>query len=448
MPALTRRHLLQGLTALSAGAYSLPGLSNTWRNWSGNQHATPQRIIYAQDEAQISDALRQAKNLRVVGGSHSFSALVPSSDTLLSLEPMNGLVAHDAAQHQATFWAGSRLAQVSSESAKLGQSLINEPDINVQSLGGTISTATHGTGGQLKCLSANVEKIRLFTAEGLPLECSTSAHPEIFRAAQVGLGCLGVMTQITLQNEPLYKLKETVQVCSLEEAVSTVEAERLQHRHVEFWGFVDGGKAIIKRQMLTDEPDTPPLTSSIDENELLEFVADTAQKLPWLNSTLQRLVGVFVEESTRVGPSWQIFPSPRTVAFNEMEYQIPLEHGFACFNELTEAMRNSDIQVFFPLEFRFVQADELWLSPFSGQDCVSISIHQYAQQDYQALFALAEPILRKYGGRPHWGKWHSLTSKELTPLYPHWQDFLTVREALDPQGKFLTPYLRNLLGVA
>ncbi|MCJ8169050.1 hypothetical protein MKI83_07160 [Pseudomonas sp. A3.4] len=236
-------------------------------------------------------------------------------------------------------------------------------------------------------------------------------------------------------------------MATLEEALSLVAAERLQHRHVEFWGFIDGDKAIIKRQMLTDEPDTPPISSSIDENEILEFAADTAKQLPWLNSTLQKLVGVFVEESTRVGPAWKIFPSPRTAAFNEMEYQLPLDQGFACFKALTEAMRKSAIQVFFPLEFRFVKADDIWLSPFYGQDCVSISIHQYAQQDYRELFALAEPIFRQYGGRPHWGKWHSLSAKELAPLYPRWNEFLRVRQALDPQGKFLTPYMRSLLGV-
>ncbi|MCJ8169051.1 FAD-binding protein [Atopomonas sediminilitoris] len=204
MPALTRRHLLQHLSTLAAGsAVGLPAYcayAAEWGNWSGNQSASPAQFIYASDEAHISEVVRAAKQLRVVGGSHSFSALVPSDDTLLSLEALNGAVSHDTARHQGTYWAGSRLAQVSALAAAAGQSLINEPDINVQSLGGAISTATHGTGGNLTCLSANVTNIRLITADGIALDCSAQQHSEIFNAARVGLGCLGVMSQITLQN--------------------------------------------------------------------------------------------------------------------------------------------------------------------------------------------------------------------------------------------------------
>jgi len=419
----------------------------SWRNWSGSQQASPGHLLYASNEQQIIDAIRQARQVRAVGGSHSFSGLVPTEGTMISLEALNGLISHDADTLQATFRAGSRLAQVSSELARIGQALYNEPDVNVQSLGGAISTATHGTGLGLPCLSAYVSAITLINGRGERVECSAARHPELFQAARVGVGSLGVMTQISLQNLPAYKLRETLRVTSIEEALLELEEQGQAYRHLEFLGFIEGDRALLKYHQFSDAGDTPVPTRQFDENQLLEFAADTARRMPWLNSWLQQLVGLFIDEGSRVGPSWKIFPSPRSVQFNEMEYQLPLERGFACFRELVQAQRASGLQVFFPLEVRLVKADDLWLSPFQGRDSLSISVHQYAKQAHQPLFQLAEPILRKHGGRPHWGKLHSLTATELAPLYPNWQDFLAVRREQDPEGKFLNPYMQKLLGV-
>lgn len=444
---LSRRHFLMGTGAL-AGSSLLPlAHANEWKNWSGAQTATPDQFLFATSEDEIASAVRAARQVRAVGGSHSFSPVVPTPGTLISLERLNGLVRHDAATHQATLRAGTRLAQASAELAAVGQSMLNEPDINMQSLGGAISTATHGTGTTLNCMSACVQALRLVTATGDILDCSASQNSELFRAAQVAVGSLGIITEVTLQNAPAYKLRETVKTMNMHDALEWVHANRDQHRHIEFWGFVAGNEAIVKLHDISTDPDTPPVEASIDENDLLEFAANTARRLPWLNRWIQELVGAFVDEGTRVGPSGRIFPSPRAVPFNEMEYQIPLETGVQCFHELTEAIQKSGIQVFFPLEYRYVKADDLWLSPFQGRDAISISVHQYARQDYRPLFAVAEPVFRKYGGRPHWGKLHTQNAASLAALYPHWKEFQRVREAFDPTGKFLNAHLRELFGV-
>ena len=87
---------------------------------------------------------------------------------------------------------------------------------------------------------------------------------------------------------------------------------------------------------------------------------------------------------------------------------------------------------------------DIWLSPFYQQDSVSISVHQFYKQDYQVIFDLVEPIFRKYGGRPHWGKLHSLEARQLCELYPKWDEFMQLRKSLDPQDKWLNPYLERL----
>jgi len=446
---ITRRNVLKTLAGTSALVIPASSLHAAhWSNWSGGQQTNAANIVYARSEDDIVAAVRSAREVRAFGGSHSFSAVVPTNGTLISIDAMNGVIEHDAAANTATMWAGTRLGQASYELAQRGQSMMNEPDINLQSIGGSISTAVHGTGSQLQCVSAYTTAMRLVLASGDIVNCSATENSELYQATRVAIGSMGIITQATLQNAPQYKLKETVAVMSLDDAVTMLQRDRDKYRHIEFWGFVDGNEAIVKyHDIATEQADTPPQTSLFDENRTLELAVKTAQRFPWLNRPIQEIVSLFVSEQTRVGPAWQIFPSARTVPFNEMEYQIPVETGFACFEEVRAAMRKSGIQVFFPLEFRFVKADDVWLSPFYQRDSISISVHQYYQQDYRPLFEIVEPIFRKYDGRPHWGKLHTCKAQDFAAMYPRWQDFLKLRAQFDPTGKFLNAHMRAAFAI-
>lgn len=445
-----RRAFLFGLPlsawlAACASHSELPAApaGSKWRNWSGNLHADPRQILSPQDETELAAMLRRAQQPRLFGGSHSFAPLVPSDDTLISLEAFNGLLSHDTRQQTARLRAGTRIAACGPLLQEIGQGLINEADINLQSLAGAISTATHGTGLGLQCYSGYVRALRLMLADGSALECSPQQHAELFHAARAGIGSIGVVTEVELQNRSAYRLRENVTVMDLRQALDTAEREKAQHRHLEFFAFPFGNKAILKRTNEAGaEPDGP---EPEDDNELLELAADTTRRFPWLNGTVQRLLGAFVADSQRSGLSYRLLASPRSVGFNEMEYAVPLADGPACLMEVVETIRRSDIQVFFPIEYRYVAADDVWLSPYYQRDCAVISVHQYAKQDYRPLFAQIEPILRKYRGRPHWGKLHTLQYRDLRQLYPRFDDFCRVRQQADPQGKWLNAHLRQLL---
>jgi FAD-linked oxidoreductase len=444
---VTRRQMLKAIAASSAAATSAAKAAH-WSNWSNGQQANAANIVYARSEDDIVDTVKSAREVRAFGGSHSFSAVVPTNGTLISIDAMNGVISHDDATKTATMWAGTRLGQASYELAQRGQSMMNEPDINLQSIGGSISTAVHGTGRQLQCVSAYTTGLRLVLASGDIVNCSAVENSELFEAARVAVGTMGIITQATLQNTAFYKLKETVAVMSLDDAVAMLQQDKDKYRHIEFWGFIDGNEAIVKyHDIANDLPDTAAQTPLFDENRTLEFAVRTARRFPWLNRPIQEIVSLFVSDETRVGAAWQIFPSARTVPFNEMEYQVPVETGFACFEEIRTAMRKSGVQVFFPLEFRFVKADDVWLSPFYQRDSISISVHQFYEQDYRPLFEIVEPIFRKYDGRPHWGKLHTCKAQDLAAMYPRWQDFQRVRTQFDPTGKFLNAHMRDVFGI-
>ncbi|MCC2637179.1 MAG: FAD-linked oxidoreductase subfamily [Moraxellaceae bacterium] len=441
--------LAGSLGVAAGGSLLLPGQARAdsppleWQNWSGGQKARPANMAYPDSEEALATAIRSATApIRAVGGSHSFSPVVSTPGTIISLEALNGMVAHDPKAQTATFRAGTRVAATGPALKAVGQGLLNEADINLQSLGGAISTSTHGTGRLLKSYSGNVTHLRLFTADGSAIDCSADTNRDIFDAARVAVGSLGILSQVTLQNRTAYRLRETVRVSDVQAAMAAMEAERDRHRHIEIFVFPFGGKAIVKRMNITTDAPTPVVPA--DDNELLDFAADTARKYPWTNAWVQRLVGMFISDSERVGDSFDVLASPRTVAFNEMEYTVPAERGLECLEEVNSTIRRAGINVFFPLEFRYTAADDCWLSPFSERPGASISVHQYHKQDYRPLFRLVEPIFWKYQGRPHWGKLHTLTAKNLRAVYPRFDDFLRVRRELDPQGRFLNPHARQL----
>jgi FAD/FMN-containing dehydrogenase len=125
---------------------------------------------------------------------------------------------------------------------------------------------------------------------------------------------------------------------------------------------------------------------------------------------------------------------------------VPAAAGPACLREILDTIRSRRIPVVFPIEYRYVRADDAWLSMFGARDGCSISIHQFHDLDYAPYFDAIEPIFWKYEGRPHWGKLHTLGSERLARLYPRWSDFQAVRRELDPRGRMLNDHLRYVLG--
>ena len=426
-----------------------PSVEGEWRNWSGGQVSKPKQWLRPKDEAELVAQIRSASgSVRVTGASHSFSALCATDDTLVSLDRLAGIVAHDAERAQATIWAGTRIRDAGKPLWDLGQSFVNQGDVDPQSLGGACGTSTHGTGVKLGSFSSAVRGVRLVAADGEIIEANAERDADVLHAAATSLGALGIVTQITLQNRKAYKLREHETVESLRAVLDRLDDEIAKNRHFEFWAWFGAEDTIVKRLNETDEETTPPSEFELPTNAVIELAARVAHGAPALDNTMQRMLLALHMDTNRVGPAYAIFPSPRDVRFNEMEYEIPLAKGPECLLEILETVRKADLNVFFPVEYRPVAADDAWLSPFYERPAVAISIHQFHEVDYRPLFAVVEPIFWKYEGRPHWGKLHTLTAKELRELYPRWDDWQRVRLRIDPKGRFLNEHLRTVLGEA
>lgn len=429
----------------------------SWSNWSGHVRGEPQAIARPQTKAELAAVLRDgAGPLRVVGSGHSFTPLGETNGTVISLDAIAGVVSVDAASQTATVKAGSKIHALGRPLFDLGVGLKNQGDIDRQSIGGAVGTGTHGTGPTLGSLSAEVKGFRLVTASGEVLDCSPSSNADVFEAGRVSFGSLGVMSEITIGVRKAYKLREKNWVMPATDCWRDIAKLKEQHRHFEFFWFPHASAVVAKTLDEVDDEVAPPITSEqmfergervSSDQRAFKIGCELARMVPSLSARVQRFfTNASMGASSRTRWAHEIFPSARNVRFNEMEYAVPAANGVDCVREVAEAFVAKRIPGVFPIEFRYVKADDIWLSPFYKRDAVTISVHQYNRQPFEPLFNVAEAIFRRYGGRPHWGKLHSLKFAELERLYPRWGEFQAVRRKLDPQGKLLNSYLRQVFG--
>ena len=426
-----------------------------WRNWSGSVTAHPAELHRPASLEALQEGVRRAAerglHVRGVGSGHSFSAVAATDEVMVSLERLSGLVHVDAEAREATVWAGTKLHVLGRLLAAEGLAMENLGDIDRQSLGGALSTGTHGTGLGFGCLSTQAVGLTLVTAAGEVVECSETQRPELFRAAQVSLGALGVLARVRLRLVPAFRLACTRTAQPLEACLERLLEQARAHRHFELFWFPHTAWVSVKTLDCTRAPARGHglghrVKDLLLENAAFGLLSELVRLRPALAAGASRLCARLAAEDSSVGASHRVFPTPRHVRFQELEYALPLEAGAAALRALSALVLRERLPVHFPVELRFVQGDDAWLSPMYGRDSAVLSVHQYRDMPRERYFREAEALLRAHGGRPHWGKLHSLEAGSLAPLYPRWEDFGRVRRALDPQGTFLSPYLRRLFG--
>ncbi len=450
---VTRRGWMQGTLLAGFFGAAAPAMARAdtlpWRNWSGGLSCQPrQRLVPTSEQALVDFFASTTGTVRPVGSGHSFSPLVPTDGHLLVLDAFNGILTHDASALHATIGAGTRLGDLGPALARIGQEFFNLPDIDRQTLAGATATGTHGTGIDFPALSGYVTALRLVTPQGEVIDASATSRREVFDAARVSLGALGVVTQMTLQNRTPYRLKQQSWTAKVEDLLRDFDTLAAKHRHFELFPYVHSDYAIaLATDETTDAVDNPPPDPAEDAGfiQLIRELSQVppAERLPIINAVAEQS-----PPSVRVDAAHRILANVRNVRFNEMEYSVPVEAGADCLREILATIRNKELDVVFPLEYRYVRRDDTWLGMSSGEhDHAAISVHRAAWEDYRPYFDVIEPIFWKYGGRPHWGKIHSLGAAELSRLYPHFADFQALRAQLDPEGRMLNPHLRHLFGV-
>jgi len=418
----------------------------TWSNWSGSVDSKPAQIARPKTYAELAGLVQAASKVRVVGAGHSFMPLCDTTGTLLSLSDLEGEITIDPATSRASAPAGCSLAKLTDVLWKQGWSLINQGDVNPQALAGAIGTGTHGTGAKLGTLSTAARSFELMTHDGSLVRCGPDENPDLFEAQRLSLGLFGVATRIEIDVLPAYHLEERLEVYRLDEIAERWDQLAAENRHVEFFVFPYADLAMLK--ILHPKPSEGEMKDTKDmDDAAFRKVCEVCRMFPFMTSLLQKRLLPKELMRRRVGPAYRIFPSERTVKFEEMEYELPRANGWPALREVIAWIRKNRLPVAFPFEFRLVAADDIWMSPFKGREGASISMHQYHKMKWRDIFVEAEKIFRAHDGRPHWAKRHTLTTADVHQLYPDAAKFCAVRDRMDPQAKFANAHLSQLFGV-
>lgn len=387
------------------------------RNWSGNIRFNPHEIQIPGTEAAVRSLLKKCsqsgRTVRMVGARHSCSPLIKTDDVLLSLEKFNKPRGVHKTKTEATFDAGMSIEEVGSTLFRHGLAMENTGHIDQQALGGAISTGTHGAGKHLTNLSGQVTAVRLITGTGERKTFNERDDPDIMRALRVSLGAMGVFSRISIRVLPVYRVCRQHWCVSVDDCMSHLDGLMEENRNFGFYWYPRRDEISIRLWNLPGEGTTYLPYGRLDHEE--------------------------------VGWGKDLLPTPQELRYHELEYSFPLERAADCFLEVRERiLQKHRKNVGWRVLFRPVAADDNYLSNCYGQTTVAITIHQNASLPYQAYFDDIEQIFMAHGGRPHWGKIHSLTSKQLQNCYPEWDKFQRIRETFDPKGIFLTPYLKRI----
>jgi L-gulonolactone oxidase len=419
-------------------------------NWAGNQRDGHHCAGLRDTGGSLMLHGRSRGGMDQPPAGHSFTDIARTGRSRLELTELDTDVRVDTGRRLVTVPAGMTLRVLNDLLARHALALPNLGDIDAQTVAGAISTGTHGTGARLGGLATFVTALTLVTGTGEVLHCSAEEHSDVFAAARVGLGALGVLVEVTLRCVDAFTLRAHERPAPLHAVLDRIPDLVSTHDHVEFYWFPYTGRVQVKTndRVPADDRPLPRLRGWLDDgsspHRLRRRPAARPDRPPWYRRSAPSRRAL--TERSYTGRSDRVFCTPRRVRFVEMEYALPravLGEALAALRGIVDRL---PFKVLFPVEVRFTAADDIWLSHSYGRDSVYLAVHQYAGLPYEPYFTAFEQVARELDGRPHWGKLHYRDAASLAPAYPRFPDFLAIRDRLDPHRVFTNPYLDRVLG--
>ncbi|MEU6081658.1 D-arabinono-1,4-lactone oxidase [Streptomyces sp. NPDC047108] len=430
--------------------------STAWRNWAGNVTARPARSVAPSSTEELAGIVAAAAEdgltVKPVGTGHSFTAAAATDGVLIRPERLAGIREIDRAAGTVTVGSGTPLKQLNQALAAEGLSLTNMGDIMEQTVAGATSTGTHGTGRDSASTSAQIKALELVTADGSVLQCSDKENPEVFAAARLGLGALGVVTAVTLAVEPVFLLTAREEPMPFDRVVAEFGQHVVENEHFEFYWFPHTENCNTKRNNRSAGPAAPLgriggwVEDELLSNGVFQAVCSIGRAVPAAIPGIAKISSRALSARTYTDIPYKVFTSPRRVRFIEMEYALPREIAMDALREVKAMAARSNLRISFPVEVRTAPADDITLSTASGRETAYIAVHMYRGTPHQAYFTAVERIMTAHEGRPHWGKLHTRDAAYLAGVYPRFGEFTALRDRLDPERVFGNAYLRRVLG--
>ncbi|CAG8621907.1 9360_t:CDS:2, partial [Acaulospora colombiana] len=372
-----------------------PGVK--FRNWSKTFGCAPELYFEPECEEDVIKIVELAKtnnkNVRAIGSGHSPSDLACTEGYMINMDKLNRILKIDREAKTVVVEAGMKLHKLNAELNKHGMALSSLGSISDQSISGAISTGTHGSGINFRNLCGQIVSLTLVTSSKGVMRCSANENPDVYKAALCSLGALGEL-----------KPRDSSYIRD------TLLGFHAYQLFLYLSRFVPSMNPLITRAMFNLSFSKPA------------HVIDTSYKVFNFDCMFPQYVN---------------------------EWSIPLDKTEVAMRKLYKWVDGSGLSMHFPVEVRFVDQDDVWLSPAYGRRRILLFFRPYHQPvPYKKYWAAFEEIMKSCDGRPHWAKGHSMSVSELSKSYPKFDSFIDIQKQLDPSGIFLNPYLnRHLFGL-
>lgn len=419
-------------------------------NWAGNltYHTNNLHIPATIGEAQ--QAVRSCTKLRALGSRHSFNAIADSTENQISLTELKSMDL-DPKASTVTVGAGVRYGTLAPYIDKQGFALHNLASLPHITVVGACATATHGSGVRNGNLSTAVSGMEIVTADGQIVQLSRAKDGDRFAGAVVHLGALGVVTKITLDLQPTYRVRQVVyqdlSMDQLEHNLDTIFSSGCSVSLFTDWQNHRIGQVWIKSRIDHDDgqlssPQIPP-----------EFYGAKAA-----SHNVHPLPGHSAEPCTEQmgvpGPWYERLPhfrmnfTPSSGAEIQTEYFVPRKRGFEAILAV-EQLKDAITPHLFITELRTIAADQLWMSPAYRQDCIAIHFTWKPEQpEIMKVLPLIEEKLASFNAKPHWGKVFTMPSTRIREVYNNIPQYQALLKQYDPQGKFRNQFIdANIFGI-
>ena len=437
---------------------------HVWTNWAGNIRAIPARLTRPTNLDSVVEAIRSARTdgltVKAVGGSHSFAPAAATTGVRLDMDAMAEGLALDLKRRLVTVQGGMSLQGLNRVLAVHGLALPNLPNFDQQTISGALATGTHGTGNGLHGvgLASHLEEVELVTAAGEVRRTRDGTADDVFEVARLGLGAIGVVTEVTLRCVESFTLRAEERTIAVDRLMRTIDELVHDNEYVEFQWFPYTERARLTLRNATAESarPRPRLRRWLVDDLLIDRVYQAACRLgqwhPPLQPTISRISSGVLPPMRYTGPSHEVLQSAWDGRFVAMEYAVPRP----ALGELLAGVRSIidqlPVKVALPVKIRFSAGDDVWLSPAYERETAHVMVTQYvgagynAAAGYEEYFRRVESLATALDGRPHWGMLHWRDAASLAAAYPRFSQVLAVRDKLDPGRLFTNAYLERVLG--
>jgi xylitol oxidase len=409
-------------------------------NWAGNHAYVAARLLEPSSIKELQGIVRSSRSLRVLGSRHSFNDIADTTGDLVSLRRMPRVFELDPAAGTVTVDGGVRYGELAGPLDAAGFALHNLASLPHISVAGACATATHGSGDRSGNLATAVVAMELVTADGETTTLARAADPEAFDGAVVGLGALGVVTSLTLELQPTYRMRQDLyEDLALEQAVEHFDEITALADSVSLFSEWQGPliEQVWLKRRVPDGDDFEP-APTLHGATLATVPLHPIRRMP--ADALTQQLGIPGPWHERM-PHFRMDHTPSAGAELQTEYLLPREHAAEALLAIA-GLRERFAPFLQVAEVRTIAPDRLWMSTAFGRP--SVAFHFTWYQDWEGVRGVLpqiEDALAPFDPRPHWGKLFTMSPEAVRATYPRLPAFVALAGVLDPAGTFRNAFL-------